>query len=138
VQLQEISRYGYFEGKEVVEMLWKTWTLGIVGLWLVLAAFLGFTQQGNLWNNLIVGLIAIVAAFGMVSTKPGQAWTAGVLGAWLVVAAFIPAVVSGPGLLWNNVIVGTVIALSGFMAMQKTLPSESRPHPGEGQHLHQH
>ena len=80
-------------------MLWKTWTIGIVGLWLVVAAFLGFTQQVNLWNTLIVGLIAIVAAFGIVSAKPRQAWTAGVLGAWLVVAAFIPGAVSGAGLL---------------------------------------
>jgi len=122
-------------------MSWKTWTTAIVGLWLLLAAFLGFTPQANLWNDLIVGSVAIVAGFGLIRTKPRQGWIAGVLGAWLVVAAFVPSFVSGAGLVWNNAIVGTLIALSGFAAVGSAEPPRSgrqqQPHATEPQHLHQ-
>lgn len=35
---------------------------GILGLWLILVAFLNFSASANLWNYLIVG--ALVAIFG--------------------------------------------------------------------------
>lgn len=55
-----------------------------------------------------------------------QGWTAGLLGVWLVVAAFIPGLREGTGLLWNNLLVGIVVALAAFVPTgQRTKPSPS-------------
>jgi len=44
---------------------WQGWTAGIVGLWLIVAAFIPSLQAhtGNLWNDLIVGVIFMIAGF---------------------------------------------------------------------------
>jgi len=42
---------------------------GILGLWLVIAAFLNLTGQANLWNYLIVGVLVTVFGFWGASVK---------------------------------------------------------------------
>lgn len=39
------------------------WTVGLLGLWIAVAAFIGLGSQANLWNNLVVGLTVALAAF---------------------------------------------------------------------------
>lgn len=99
-------------------MTWKGWTNGVLGLWLLLAAFLGMGPKGNFWNDLIVGIIVAIVGFGMVQGKPWQGWTAGIFGLWLIVAAFIPGFLSSAGLIWNNIIVGLIVAIAGFAALK--------------------
>jgi len=98
-------------------MKWKGWTNGILGSWLFITAFLALNAKGNMWNDLIVGVIVAIAAFTMLNEKPWHGWTAGIFGLWLIVASFIPGLLSGPGLLWNNIIVGGVIAFAGFASL---------------------
>lgn len=96
----------------------KRWTLGILGVWLLVAAFLDMGTTANLWNNVIVGgLVALVSLMGR--EKGGWDWAAGLVALWLIVAGFIPAFLSGPGLIWNNLIVGALIATAGFFASSR-------------------
>jgi hypothetical protein len=104
-------------------MRWLGWTSGILGLWLLLSPFLGLGPKGNFWNDLIVGVVVAIVGFGMVQAASWQGWTAGFLGLWLIIAAFIPGVVTGAGLLWNDIIVGLIIAIAGFTALSATKPS---------------
>jgi hypothetical protein len=98
-------------------MAWKGWTNGILGFWLFITAFLGFSANGNLWNDLIVGIAVAVVGFAMVQEKSWQGWTSGILGLWLIIAAFIPNLVGGAGLVGNNIIVGLAVAIAGFAAL---------------------
>jgi hypothetical protein len=97
--------------------MWQAWTNGILGLWLIIAAFLGFDSTVNLWNDLLVGIIVAVIGYTFVKQKPWQAWVCLVVGVWLIIAAFIPSLVSGQGYLWNDLISGVIIAIGGFGAL---------------------
>ncbi len=98
-------------------MRWKGWTNGILGLWVVVAAFAGLGPKGNFWNDLIVGIIVAIVGFGMVQGAAWQGWTSGLLGLWLIIASFIPGLVGGAGLVWNNLLVGAIVAIAGFAAL---------------------
>lgn len=97
--------------------MWQAWTNGIIGIWLFIAAFLNFSATGNLWDDLIVGVIAAVAGFAMVKDKPWQGWLTGLVGIWLIIAAFIPDLVVGTGNTWNAVICGVLLMIGGFAAL---------------------
>jgi len=96
--------------------MWQAWTNGILGVWLFIAAFLSFSATGNLWDNLIVGVITGIAGFTMIKEKNWQGWTAGILGVWLIIAAFIPQLQSHVGNMWNGIIVGGLLMIAGFGA----------------------
>ena len=97
--------------------MWKSWTNGILGTWLVIAAFLSFTPTGNMWDNLIVGLIVAIVGFMMIKEKPWQGWIAGVIGVWVFIAAFIPALQLHNANLWNDLLSGILIAIAGYGAI---------------------
>jgi len=98
--------------------LWQAWTNGILGIWLFIAAFLPFSPTGNLWDNLIVGVITGIAGFTMIKAKTWQGWTAGILGIWLIMAAFIPQLQAHVGNMWNGIIVGILLMIAGFGAFE--------------------
>ncbi|MFO7853505.1 MAG: SPW repeat domain-containing protein [Bacteroidota bacterium] len=106
--------------------MWQAWVNGILGLWLMVAAFLGFSPTVNLWNNLVVGLIVAIVGYTFVKQKPWQAWVCMVFGVWMIIAAFIPSLTSGQGYLWNDLISGLIIAIGGFGALggAKTVKQE--------------
>ena len=95
-------------------MKYNGWIAGILGLWPFVATFLRLGPTAYSLNDIIVGLIVLVAGFRFVQGEPLQAWIACILGFWLIVAACIPGLVSGIGLYLNNIIVGLVIAAVGF------------------------
>lgn len=97
--------------------MWEGWTIGILGAWLALAAFLPFTPRGNTWDDLIVGAVAAIVGFMIVKQKPWQGRTAGIAGVWLLIAAFIPQLVTHNANLWNGLIVGLVLMIAGFGAL---------------------
>ena len=98
--------------------MWQAWTNGILGVWLFIAAFLPFSATGNLWDNLIVGVIVGIAGFTMIKEKAWQGWTAGILGIWLIIAAFIPQLQTHAGNMWDGIIVGILLMVAGFGALQ--------------------
>lgn len=58
----------------MADQMWVSWSIGIAGLWLILAPFiLGFTEPAVLWNEIIVGIaIAILGFLSSVITVPVQ------------------------------------------------------------------
>jgi len=94
--------------------MWQAWTNGIVGLWLILAALLGFGPTANLVDNLIVGLVVSITAGTALKRKPWQSWSALVFAVWMMIAAFIPSLVDGAGYLYNDFIAGMIITIAGF------------------------
>jgi len=102
---------------------WQGWTTGILGIWIFIAAFLNFAPVGNLWNNLIVGIIVAIAGFAMVKPKPWQGWLAGIVGVWLIIAAFIPSLQTHIGNMWDDAIVGIIFMIAGFAALGKSQES---------------
>ncbi len=102
----------------------KSWIIGIVGLWILISAFLNVGHEFILWSNLIAGVLVSGFGFALVSEKPSLGWTAGILGLWLIAAAFIPGLHEGVGLLWNGIIAGLIIAYDGFYALSKSPKQE--------------
>ncbi len=98
-------------------MKWKGWIVGILGLWLFAAVFLRIGSSGYSLNDIVVGPILLVASLCISQAQPWQSWIPGILGFWLIAAAFIPDLVSGVGLYLNNIIVGLIIAVVGFVIM---------------------
>jgi uncharacterized RDD family membrane protein YckC len=94
--------------------MWQAWTNSILGLWLIIVAFLGFGPSGNLWNDLVVGLIVAVTSLTILKEKPWQGWLAVIFGAWMIIAAFVPTLIDGTGYVYNDFISGIIIAIAGF------------------------
>jgi SPW repeat. len=103
----------------------KRWTLGILGLWIILAAFLTLGTSGHLWNDVIVGALVAVVSLS-VGERGAWSWFAALVGVWLIVAGFIPALVTGAGLIWNNVIVGAIVATTGLALGSQKEPQAKR------------
>ena len=60
----------------VKDKVWQGWTAAIVGVWLVIAAFIPVLQAhtGNLWNDLLSGILIAIAGYGAISkTVPNKA-----------------------------------------------------------------
>lgn len=105
----------------------QAWLAGVLGVWILLTAFLGFGHVAILVSNLIAGFILMLAGFSMIKVKPWQGWTIGLLGFWLYVAAFLLDLHIGADLLANNLTVGLVVAIAGFAALGG---NEVNPMPG--------
>ena len=87
----------------------------VLGLWLIISPFLFGYESGAIANSVILGVIvAILAVIHL--TAPNQSWTSwlnGVAGLWLIVAPFMLGFTSA-AVLWNQIIVGVLVAGLGF------------------------
>ncbi len=99
--------------------MWQGWTVGILGIWGIIAPFIIKTRTGNMWNDIIIGIIVAVVGFMMIREHAWQGWTAGILGIWWIIAGFIPPLTTGAGNIWNDIIVGVIVAIAGFAALGK-------------------
>ncbi len=97
--------------------MWQAWVNGLLGVWLFIAAFLNLGAKGNLWDDLIVGIIVAFVGYLMIKDKPWQAWLSIIVGIWLIIAAFIPSLVVGAGNMWNLIISGVLVMIGGFGAL---------------------
>lgn len=100
------------------------WTNGILAIWLALSAFLGFTVVSNVVNLVAVGVIMVGVGIALSEDSKWQGWTTTVAGLWLVAAVFVPGLRTGPGLLWNSLIVAVVVLAASlpFPADEKASP----------------
>ena len=89
-----------------------------LGAWLAVASFiLGYSGiAAARWNDIIVGLIILVLAWARVanpSRMTAASWTNVVLGLWLIAAPFVLGYSGTAAPLWNDIIVGVVVAALG-------------------------
>jgi hypothetical protein len=47
--------------------MWKNWVNGILGLWLILSAFIGMTASGMTANLVIIGIVVAILSFAGLS-----------------------------------------------------------------------
>jgi hypothetical protein len=100
--------------------MWNGWIVGIAGVWAFAAPFVGLPAMGYRWSDWIVGVVAAVFAFAMTRERPSEGWIAGITGVWMFIAAFIPRLLMAPGVWWNSLIVGAILAILGFAATRTT------------------
>lgn len=104
---------------------WASGANIVLGLWLIIAPFLlGYTGiAAAMWNEIIVGVIVVVLAWLRVS-NPGRmtwlSWSNVVLGLWLIAAPFVLGYSGTAAAMWNEVIVGLLIAGLGTWSALET------------------
>jgi hypothetical protein len=106
--------------------MWNGWIVGLAGVWAFVAPFVGLHPMGYTWSDWIVGAVAAVFGFTMMSERPAESWISGLVGVWMFIAGFIPGLLVAPGVWWNSLIVGAVLAIFGFAATRTTTPMAPR------------
>ncbi len=103
--------------------MWNGWIIGILGVWAFIAPFIGLTPMGFAWSHWIVGVVAGVLGYAMLRSRAVEGWITGIAASWLFISGFIPGLRAGPGVWWNNLIVGAILAIFGFVAARTTRPA---------------
>lgn len=106
-----------------------SWWVVVLGAWEFIAAFiLGYSAKAAAeWDAIILGIALVVLAgwaalSNQAATIKSLSWVNTVLGVWLVIAPFILGYTKLTGALWNDIIVGIIVAvLSVWAANIKTI-----------------
>ena len=106
----------------------KGWINGILGLWLFTSVFLGLSSAIYTINDISVGIIVLMVNFSFVHDKSWSVRIANIFALWLIFTAFIPDLVRGIGFYFNNIVVGMIFLIAGFViwAHADSLPQYSR------------
>jgi len=101
------------------------WTIGILGVWIIITGFLPLGVMFIFWSNFITGAIIAMTAFSLSLGKPEIGFILLHFGVWMILAAFIPGFQSGSLQLWNGIVAGGVCAVLGFgsNAVEAVLPA---------------
>jgi hypothetical protein len=77
-----------------------------------------------MWNNVIVGTVIALSAIIRTSTPrhPGWSWANVILGIWMIISPFALGVMT-TAILWNNIILGIVIALIAIGSASSKAPA---------------
>ena len=89
------------------------------------AAILGVGRQGNIWNDLIIGVIVALLGFALARVAPAHGIVSGIVGLWLIISAFVPGLHVGSDARWNDVVAGVVLAIAGFSSRRRVAESAS-------------
>jgi hypothetical protein len=95
--------------------MWQGWINGILGLWLIVAAFvITGSQTGNQVNGIIVGIVLwVLGLWAAIRRKSWHDWLVTFIGLWIFIAAFW-----FPSSHWGNVVndlaAGVVVAIVSF------------------------
>lgn len=83
----------------------------LAGIWLILSPFLFGYSGGATTNSVIAGIIvALLAVIRLTMTREAwTSWLVALAGLWMVISPFIFGFTQ-PEVLWNQIIVGVVIA----------------------------
>jgi hypothetical protein len=83
----------------------------IAGIWLILSPFLLGYPADAVTNSVLIGIVlSILAVIRLTATKNAwTGWTVAAVGLWLIIAPFIFGFTE-PSVLWNEIIVGVIIA----------------------------
>ncbi|HBY99293.1 MAG TPA: hypothetical protein DEP84_36035 [Chloroflexi bacterium] len=87
----------------------------LFGLWLIIAPFLlsYSAMRAAMWDDIIIGAVILVLAWVRVANPARYTWLSWsnvVLGLWLIAAPFVLGSASVTAALWNDIIVGVIVA----------------------------
>lgn len=97
--------------------MWQAWTNAVLGAWIFILAFFHTSPRFNLWDNLIIGILAVIVGVAITYKRAWQGWLCAIVGFWLIIAAFIPSLLTYNGNLWNGIISGALLMVGGFGAI---------------------
>ncbi len=120
------------------EQRWQDWTVVLLGVWLVLAPFLGIGAIGGVAaiNSYLIGTVVALVAFAAIAQPDlWKEYTNMILGLWLIAAPFILSFTNVAGPMWNQIIVGLLIAAAAFdVTLRMSTPKDT--HGGPEGHGH--
>ncbi len=115
-----------------------SWIVALFGLWEVIAPFLlGYSTTGAaLWDAIVIGVVLIVlAGWAALVSEEGTIkslnWINAVLGLWLIIAPFVLTYSSVASAMWNDIIVGVIVAILAAWAALSMGSSQTMGH-GQG------
>jgi hypothetical protein len=89
----------------------------VLGLWLIVTAFLWPHSSGMTINTVLMGIIVIVSS--LLSLRlPVLRYVTGAAGVWVAASLFAWPDYSPPTV-WNNVLVGAAIALASLLGPEE-------------------
>jgi len=92
--------------------------IGLLGVWLIVAAIWRFVPVEEIWSDLVAGIVTAILGFSFTAAYPGNGWVCGIAGLWVIASAFIAGLHAGRGTLINNIITGLVLIVAGFTVPQ--------------------
>ena len=103
-----------------------SWMNISLGIWVIISPFVvQFTRlPAAMWNNVIVGIVIAVLAIIRVSVprQTGWSWANVILGIWMIISPFALGAMT-TAILWNNIILGIVIALIATGSASSRMPA---------------
>ena len=96
--------------------LWKSEIFGLLGIWLIAAAFIVPPGISAVYNNWLVGLIAGNTALALSGNRRWERPLATGAAIWLFVSGFVPSLLSGRPLMINTLAVGVVLVVTAISA----------------------
>jgi hypothetical protein len=104
----------------------------LLGIWLIIAPWvLGYAhiyraQSNDIIVGIIVAVVAAIRTFGGFATR-GWSWVNMLAGIWLIIAPFVLGYNNTTRPLWNDIILGIVIAVLAWTAAANANRSNLRP-----------
>ena len=102
---------------------WKDAGNLVLGLWLAISPW-ALSYAGEFrpaWNAHIVGvIIAIAALAALTAFQQWEEWVNAALGAWLIVSPYLLGFSALTSALWNQIIVGLLVAILAVWAAMTT------------------
>lgn len=90
-----------------------SWVNILLGIWVIISPFvLSFSQLSTaMWNNVATGVaVGIIGLIRASAVQPEWSWANIILGVWLIASPFVLGFFNQVAL-WNNIILGIIIAL---------------------------
>jgi hypothetical protein len=108
---------------------WQDAVNVVLGLWLIVSPWvLGYAMETTpAWNAYVLGVIIAVAAIAaLVAFHAWEEWVSVVLGVWLVVSPWILGFAASATALWNQIVVGVIVAALAFWSAMATHERSAR------------
>ena len=99
-----------------------------LGIWLIAAALLNFSEGWIVLNNVLVGTIAAIIGCSMIKYKFCQGWLTAMSGYWLFISIFTAGFMSSEVLYWNSLIVGVLLTVCGLGTADKKSEEQKKYH----------
>ncbi len=96
--------------------MWQGWVTQFLGAWLALAPIIGVDMPWAELDNFFVGILSALLSASIPTRKAWVSWLGIIAGAWVVISSLFPFFLAGDGYLWNNIVSGGLMFLSGLLS----------------------